>query len=152
MLFAIVFIVIFLLMVNSIEQLVTVKGAEDFGIKAVLLFFFILAFIAIFWLKNSVATRGIKSFMLEFNNHLSKSVFTSSFNWGKQSEGLISSLSNAGQKFGNAVVKLVSDSTFYGILFIAAFIYVSIHLVLAGVFIFVSSGALIVFVCLLVKK
>jgi ATP-binding cassette, subfamily C, bacteriocin exporter len=139
-------------MFNVTEQLVTVKSLKDFGIKAVLLFLLFLAFIAIVLLKNSIATRGIKSFINEFNNHLAKSIFVSSTDRGKQSAGIINSLLNAVQQFGNAVVKLVSDATFYGILFITAFVYVSIHLVLAGVFIFVSSGALIVFIWLSRKK
>ena len=103
-------------------------------------------------LKNSISNRGIKSFINEFCRHVATSIFASSPSRGKQSAGIINSLFDAVQQFSNALVKLVSDVTFYGILFITAFVYVSIQLVLAGAFIFVSSVALIVFVWFKSKK
>lgn len=151
-LLATTFIVIFLLMVNAIGQLVTVKSIKDSGIKAVLLFFFILVFVAIVLMKNSIATRGIKSFINEFNNHLAKSIFNLSTDRDKQSARLISSLLNAVQQFGNTVAIIVSDATFYGILFITSLVYVSIHLVWVGVFIFVSSVVLILIIWLTRKR
>lgn len=151
-LLAIAFVVIFQMMENTIEPLFAVKAIKNFGIKIALLFIFVLAFISIALLKNSIATRGIKSFINEFNNYLAKSVFNPSTDRGKQSAGLTSSLSNAVQQFGGTVVEIVSNVPFYSVLLIAALAYVSIHLVWTGVFIFISSVVLIGIIWLRRKK
>lgn len=148
MLLAIFFVMILNAMFNVTELPITVKSIMDFGILAVRLFLYFLAFITIVLIKNSISNRGIKSLINVFCHHVAASIFASSPDRGKQSAGIINSLFDAVQQFSNALVKLVSDVTFYGILFITAFVYVSIQLVLAGAFIFVSSGALIVFVWL----
>ncbi len=150
--FAIVFIIFFLLMVNGVEQLVVVKSIKDIGIKALLLFFFVLVFIAIVQLKNSIATLGIKSYIKEFVNHLAESIFVPPPDREKKSEGIINSMLNAGQQFSSITIKIASGSLFYGILLITAFVSVSLSLVWAGVFIFVSSVVLIGTIWLRRKK
>ncbi len=139
-------------MVNTIEQLVTVKDIKDIGTQAFLLFFLVLAFIVVILLKNSTVAYGVKSFINELNNHLATSIFAPSPGRDRQSAGLVSSLSNAVRQFVNTVVKLVSDATFYGLLFITALVYVSIHLVWAGVAILISSVVLIGVIWLRHKK
>ncbi len=151
-LLAIVIVVIFLLVVNFIEQLVTVKSTKDFGIKVVLLFLLFLVLIAFFWLKNSFVNRGIKSFVIELNNHLTDSIFALSPNRSKLTGGIISSLSCAIQQFCKVVIKLTLGGTFLSLLFITALVYVCFISVWAGVVILISFVALIWVLWLRSKK
>lgn len=151
-LLAIIFVCIFFIILNTVEQLVIIKGIQQLGIDTLLLFFLILAVIAIILLKNRIVAHGAKSIIYELNNYLAKSVFSPSPDRGKQTSAIINSLSNTVQQFGDAVVNLASDATFYGILSITALVYISIHLVWLGFFVFVSSVILIMIIWLFRKK